>query len=145
MKALALVVMGGVLLAVLVPAASTQAGDRAQVEQMQRALKQQGHDPGPIDGVMGAQTRDALRAYQKKHGLKVTGQLDDETVAKLGGQSSQTDSSGTNQTGGAGRKPNAVDPAQASKTGANVGEGASYSRSTEKGGSTMKGASEEKK
>jgi hypothetical protein len=33
-------------------------------------------------------------------------------------------------------KPNAVDPAQGTTTGANVGEGASYSRSTEKGQST---------
>jgi len=33
-------------------------------------------------------------------------------------------------------KPNAVDPAQGTATGANVGEGASYSRSTEKGQST---------
>jgi len=40
------------------------------------------------------------------------------------------------QTGGDTR-PSAVDPAQGSKTGANVGEGSSYSRSTEKGQSTL--------
>ena len=34
-------------------------------------------------------------------------------------------------------KPSAVDPAQADKTGANVGDGASYNRSTEKGQSTL--------
>jgi hypothetical protein len=41
------------------------------------------------------------------------------------------------QTGGD-TKPNAVDPAQGTKTGGNVGEGASYSRSNEKGQSTTK-------
>ena len=34
-------------------------------------------------------------------------------------------------------KPSAVDPAQATKTGANTGEGASYNRSSEKGDSAM--------
>lgn len=41
------------------------------------------------------------------------------------------------QTGGDTR-PNAVDPAQAETTGANAGEGASYSRSNEKGESTLR-------
>lgn len=39
--------------------------------------------------------------------------------------------SASTQTGGD-RRPSPVDPAQASKTGANAGEGASYSRSNEK-------------
>jgi hypothetical protein len=39
--------------------------------------------------------------------------------------------SSSTQTGGD-RRPSPVDPAQASKTGANAGEGASYSRSNEK-------------
>ena len=42
----------------------------------------------------------------------------------------------TEQTGGD-TKPNAVDPAQSHQTGANAGEGASYSRSQEKGQSTV--------
>ena len=41
------------------------------------------------------------------------------------------------QTGGD-RRPNAVDPAQADTTGGNAGEGASYSRSTEQGESTLR-------
>jgi peptidoglycan hydrolase-like protein with peptidoglycan-binding domain len=102
---------------------------------MQKALKEQGHDPGPVDGVMGAQTSAALKAYQKKQGLRVTGQLDAETAAKLG-ESGQA-AAPSAQTGGD-TKANAVDPAQATKTGANVGEGASYSRSNEKGQSTTK-------
>ena len=118
-----------------------QAGG-ADVERAQQALKQMGHDPGPIDGVMGAQTAAAIRAYQKAHGLRVTGQLDAATTAKLGEPAQAPASSpqtggDTKQTGGD-TKQNAVDPAQATKTGANVGEGASYSRSNEKGQSTPK-------
>ena len=53
------------------------------------------------------------------------------------GQTNQGQKSGSENTGGD-AKPSAVDPAQAHKTGANAGEGASYNRSNEKGDSTMK-------
>ena len=53
------------------------------IRQAQEALKSQGHDPGPIDGVMGPQTRQALRAFQSSKGLKQTGMLDSETKQKL--------------------------------------------------------------
>ena len=39
---------------------SAQSG--MDVERAQQVLKQLGHDPGPIDGVMGAQTTAALKA-----------------------------------------------------------------------------------
>jgi peptidoglycan hydrolase-like protein with peptidoglycan-binding domain len=131
MKMLMVLVSAALLIGLAVTSAPAEAADRAEIERMQKALKQQGHDPGPIDGVMGNQTRDALRAYQKKQGLEATGQLDEATTAKLGAD-------------GGDAKPNAVDPAQATKTGANVGEGASYSRSTEKGKSTMRGGEAKK-
>lgn len=109
----------------------------AHVERVQKALKHSGHDPGPIDGIIGARTTAALRAYQKEHGLSDTGRLDGPTLAKLGERVKPSRSS--TQTGG-GTRPSSVDPAQGTKTGANVGEGASYSRSTEKGQSTVTGA-----
>jgi peptidoglycan hydrolase-like protein with peptidoglycan-binding domain len=118
------------------------AGD-ASVEHAQQALKDAGHDPGSIDGVMGARTTAALKAYQQKQGLPVTGQLDDATAAKLGGGHAAASPSST-QSGGD-TKSSSVDPAQASRTGANAGEGASYSRSTEKGLSTMKDAEQKRK
>jgi peptidoglycan hydrolase-like protein with peptidoglycan-binding domain len=133
MKTWAVVIAGMVVFALSATHASAQAAP--EVERMQKALKEQGHDPGPVDGVMGAQTSAALKAYQKKQGLRVTGQLDAETAAKLG-ESGQA-AAPSAQTGGD-TKANAVDPAQATKTGANVGEGASYSRSNEKGQSTTK-------
>jgi peptidoglycan hydrolase-like protein with peptidoglycan-binding domain len=110
----------------------------SDIAQVQKALKEKGHYTGPVDGVMGPQTTAALKAYQKEQRLDVTGRLDDATVGKLGGSASAPDASGqprptgSQQTGGD-TKPSAVDPGQAKKTGANVGEGASYSRSTEKG------------
>jgi peptidoglycan hydrolase-like protein with peptidoglycan-binding domain len=128
-KALMLIAVGISVLALMATAAS--AG--ADVARVQNALKQAGHDPGPIDGVMGAQTSAALKAYQKEHGLDATGELDAATAAKLGSPSTAPAASA--QTG-ADARPNAVDPSQATKTGANVGEGASYSRSNEKGEST---------
>ena len=143
MKTLTLVLMGSALLALTATQIAAQTGDRAEVERVQNALKQMGHDPGPTDGVMGARTREALRAYQKKQGLDATGRLDDATLAKLGQTSSQAGGPSSSQTGGDTR-PNAVDPAQATKTGANVGEGASYSRSNEKGASSTGGAEPKK-
>ena len=140
MNRMALLVAGGFVFVLTTTQVAAQSGNGPEVERAQQALKQMGHDPGPIDGVMGAQTAAAIRAYQKAHGLRVTGQLDAATTAKLGEPAQAPASSpqtggDTKQTGGD-TKQNAVDPAQATKTGANVGEGASYSRSNEKGQST---------
>ena len=57
---------------------------KANVRQVQEALKAQGHDPGPVDGVMGPQTQEALRAYQRSENLTETGRLDQQTSEKLG-------------------------------------------------------------
>ena len=56
---------------------------KEQVRAAQQALKDKGHDPGMVDGVMGPKTKQALRDFQKKEGLKESGQLDSETMAKL--------------------------------------------------------------
>jgi peptidoglycan hydrolase-like protein with peptidoglycan-binding domain len=61
-------------------------GDAEQVKAVQEALKDKGHDPGEVDGIMGPKTQQALRDYQQKEGLKATGRLDTETAAKLGVQ-----------------------------------------------------------
>ena len=54
-----------------------------RVQAIQTALKDKGHDPGPVDGHMGPQTRSALRAFQKKEGLPATGSADAKTLAAL--------------------------------------------------------------
>lgn len=65
--------------------------DKKDIESMQQALKDKGHDPGAIDGRMGPRTRAALMDYQRKEGLKATGRWNDETAAKLGVRMSATD------------------------------------------------------
>ena len=62
---------------------TTRAEDR-NVRAAQQALRDQGYNPGPIDGVMGPRTSAAVRDYQAKQGLTASGQLDDATMDKLG-------------------------------------------------------------
>jgi N-acetylmuramoyl-L-alanine amidase len=50
---------------------------------VQARLKNLGFDPGPIDGIVGPLTSGALKAFQSKFGLTVTGRADDATKNKL--------------------------------------------------------------
>lgn len=50
---------------------------------VQARLKNLGFDPGEIDGALGETTVAALRGFQHKHGLAVTGAIDEPTRAKL--------------------------------------------------------------
>ena len=43
------------------------------VRQLQAALKEAGHDPGPIDGDFGPATEAAVRAFQQEKGITVDG------------------------------------------------------------------------
>jgi hyperosmotically inducible protein len=54
------------------------------VRAMQEALKSKGFDPGPIDGVYGPQTANAVKEYQRSENLSVTGRANPETLNKLG-------------------------------------------------------------
>lgn len=51
---------------------------------IQVALARQGMSSGSIDGVAGAQTRAALREFQRKEGLPQTGEPDGPTIGRLG-------------------------------------------------------------
>ena len=51
--------------------------------ELQKTLAAKGYNPGPIDGVMGSQTKAALVEYQKANSLPI-GQLDYETLKSLG-------------------------------------------------------------
>jgi hypothetical protein len=53
------------------------------VVQVQARLKELGHDPGPSDGRLRAETQDALKSFQKDYGLASTGEIDDHTLAAL--------------------------------------------------------------
>ena len=56
----------------------------AKIMEIQRALRSAGHNPGPIDGVVRAQTMAAVNQYQQAKGLPVDGFLNLETVKALG-------------------------------------------------------------
>src|SRR6476660_381033 len=51
---------------------------------IQQRLKDQGFYYGEVDGQGGEETSAAIRRYQIRHGLKVTGQLNEETLHTLG-------------------------------------------------------------
>lgn len=50
----------------------------------QKRLKEEGFDPGPLDGVLGPTTRAALGAFQSSRKLKQTRELDEATLWALG-------------------------------------------------------------
>ncbi|MEM5500029.1 peptidoglycan-binding protein [Ahrensia kielensis] len=53
------------------------------VSNIQAILNKSGYDAGPVDGVMGGKTIEAIRAFQSTNGLKATGEVTQELVAKL--------------------------------------------------------------
>jgi peptidoglycan hydrolase-like protein with peptidoglycan-binding domain len=53
------------------------------VREAQQTLRELGYKPGPVDGVVGPRTKSALAQYQRAERIKVTGQLDSETMARL--------------------------------------------------------------
>ena len=57
---------------------------REDIQQAQKQLQVSGYDPGPLDGMLGSQTKAALRAYQADHNIPVTGALDNATRRALG-------------------------------------------------------------
>ena len=54
------------------------------VRQIQTALRNAGYNPGSIDGRMGRQTRDAIRAFQRANNLSADGKVGKRTWALLG-------------------------------------------------------------
>ncbi len=51
---------------------------------VQKALFDEGYDPGLIDGVIGPTTRAAIGVYQDDNGLVVNGRIDQELLRSLG-------------------------------------------------------------
>ena len=55
------------------------------VYKAQIKLKKKGYNPGPIDGLLGKKTEKAIRQFQQKNGLSLTGELDVVTKESLSG------------------------------------------------------------
>lgn len=56
----------------------------SSISQVQAALAREGYYHGAIDGSVGPATRNAIRRYQSRHGLEVTGQIDRPIIEALG-------------------------------------------------------------
>lgn len=62
-----------------------QAQSSETVRKAQQALKDKGFDVGPVDGIMGPQTQQAVRKFQESQAnLKESGRLDQPTLSALG-------------------------------------------------------------
>jgi peptidoglycan hydrolase-like protein with peptidoglycan-binding domain len=58
--------------------------DRDSVRIVQRALENKGFDPGPIDGRVGPRTRQAVRGFQYRYGMKASGEINNQVLFALG-------------------------------------------------------------
>ena len=56
---------------------------RPKTKDIQTALRNAGYDPGPIDGRMGRNTKEAIRVFQKSNNLSVDGRVGKKTWALL--------------------------------------------------------------
>ena len=68
---------------VVVSSAPEAVGDSLAAD-VQSALVREGYDPGPVDGVMGSSTRDAITQFQADHGLAITGTINSALLQSLG-------------------------------------------------------------
>jgi peptidoglycan hydrolase-like protein with peptidoglycan-binding domain len=57
---------------------------KAELAKVQQALKQQGYDPGEVDGTWGSGSTQALAAYQANRAIATThGSIDSSTLHAL--------------------------------------------------------------
>jgi len=59
-------------------------GGGSVVAQVQQELANAGFYRGPIDGVIGNGTRNAIRAYERANGLRVDGRIDNQLLGTMG-------------------------------------------------------------
>ena len=79
-----LAVLSCTLLVVTFAMATVPAQDAGTITKVQKALKEKGFDPGPIDGLMGPRTSKALRDFQIQNDIQVTGKINKGTLDRLG-------------------------------------------------------------
>ena len=89
--------------------ASVSADER--VKAAQQALRDNGLDPGAVDGFMGPKTQQAIRDFQQAQRMEATGELDPKTMHALGIDE---------MTGATDASSGSASPASASGTGAGM-------------------------
>jgi hypothetical protein len=57
--------------------------DDVDILTVQEGLARLGYSPGPLDGVLGAQTRDAIRRFEQDRNLTQTGAITEELVREV--------------------------------------------------------------
>jgi peptidoglycan hydrolase-like protein with peptidoglycan-binding domain len=110
---------------------------REDVKSVQEALKGKGLNPGPIDGVMGPQTQQALRSFQRSQNIQQSGQLDSSTASALGVQLSSGASGGAAT--GAGSSATGTGSSGSSGTGSSSSSGSTDSGSSSGAGGSSRG------
>jgi len=84
---------------------------RDKIKQVQQKLQAQGLYHGPIDGIRGPKTKQALAAYQRNHGLRPTAQPDRPTMDSLAlGQNTSGSGSSMSATGDSTTNPDQFEP-----------------------------------
>ncbi|MGI9415815.1 MAG: peptidoglycan-binding domain-containing protein [Hyphomicrobiales bacterium] len=58
-------------------------GANHKVHLVQTGLAELGYSPGPVDGVLGEQTKQAIREFERHRRLRVTGQVSDMLIREL--------------------------------------------------------------
>ncbi len=68
----------------LVPATTIDADNASTVKAVQAKLTQLGYDPGPVDGVFGSKTEEAVKSFQRDRGLTPDGIVGPQTLEAMG-------------------------------------------------------------
>ena len=74
-----------------------QGSSGSTVKTMQQKLKNWGYYKGSVDGIFGSKTKEAVKYFQRKNGLKVDGIVGNQTLKALG--MSANSSSGSSSSG----------------------------------------------
>jgi hypothetical protein len=54
------------------------------IRQVQQELLKKGFDPGLMDGILGPRTKEAIRNFQDRYGMKASGDINNKTLFALG-------------------------------------------------------------
>jgi len=72
-------------------APDTHPEERARVRRAQTGLAELAYEPGPIDGELTLQTRDAIKRFERDRGLPETGEISAALLSELEKMSGQSE------------------------------------------------------